>query len=202
MDIILAQLPYLFYGSAFILGIMHGSDPGHGWILAASMGHQKNRIRTFLASTTITVGHFISSIVVVMLIWLLKESVIGYFSYVDIIAGFMLIAIGAYGIYKEFNNKESELNATSLTELFKYSLILGFAHEEEVALASMILLGSNPLLLATVYGSAVYLAILFWAFLTSEIIIMSGERGYKLAETLSRSTPLILIALGLSVIFL
>ena len=196
------ELPYLYYNGALILGLLHGSDPSHGWVLAITLKSRRGRLGVVLASAVIACGHLLSSVAVVIAIWMFKTVVLDYFRYIDLLAGGLLIAIGLYSIYRELKEHEhSRLDALSLKELFKYSLILGFAHEEEVALASMILLGANPIALALIYSGAVYVSISTWALALAEVISMGGrKRGYRLAESLSRLAPVILIAIGIYVV--
>jgi len=197
-------LLYLAYTSAIILGLLHGSDPGHGWPLSALQSIDKKRSywKAIFMTTILASGHFISTLFVVILVWFLGSFSGIYLGYLQIGAASLLLLFGLLGLYRgirkhdnkgSFNSKLNELDALSI---FRYSLLLGFAHEEEIALAAIILLGANPLLLAFGYALAVYASMLFWTI--ASVYLLTARRGIaeKIHGKMHILSPLALCLIG------
>lgn len=191
---------YLTYWTAVALGLLHGSDPGHGWLLppAHSVGSRRPHARTLYLTWVLATGHFVSTLAVVTLVWALGSVAAGYVEYISAGAGALLVLMGGLGLYKWFKRGEGSAGpgpGLGAAGLFKYSLVLGFAHEEEVALATMILLGADPLALALSYSAAVYASMSAWALATLRVLRVRG-----VAEAVGRRvhalSSLFLVAVG------
>jgi len=203
---------YLAYTSAIILGLLHGSDPGHGWPLSAlhSIDKGKSYTRAVTMTSILAAGHFVSTLFVVSLVWLLGSIAEAYLEYLQLGAGILLFLIGLTGLYRglssrsrhgnDHNSNYAIISSGGAWSLFKYALLLGFAHEEEIALAAIILLGAHPLLLALGYSLAVYTSMLLWTI--ASVYILMSKRG--LAEAIHSKlhilSPLALTLIGLYIL--
>ncbi len=194
---------YLAYSTAAVMGLIHGSDPGHGWPLSAVHGSRTTVSRAVALTSILAVGHFISTLAVVAAVWLLGSAAPGYLEYLRLAAGAALIAIGLLGLYKAARSHEEHhhhIHAETPWEMFKYALLLGFAHEEEVALAAIILLGAHPLLLALTYSLAVYASMVAWTLASIYVIRRSSRIEEALHSRIHLLSPLILVAVGVYVL--
>ena len=158
-------------------------------------------------TTILAIGHFLSTLAVVAAVWLLGTAASGYLAYIKLGAGVLLLALAAKsfvealregGHSREGGVEEGGFNG--VWEAFKYALLLGFAHEEEVALSAIVLAGANPLLLSLAYGAAVYTSMTVWTLAT----LMFVSRVGRVEEALHRAshvlTPLILAAIGILIL--
>ena len=194
---------YLAYSTAAVMGLIHGSDPGHGWPLSAVHGSRTTVSRAVALTSILAVGHFISTLMVVAVVWLIGSAASGYLEYLRLAAGVALIAIGVLGLYRAARSSgghHHHIHAGSPWEMFKYALLLGFAHEEEVALAAIILLGAHPLLLALTYSLAVYASMVAWTLASIYVIRRSSRIEEALHSRIHLLSPLILVAVGVYVL--
>jgi hypothetical protein len=85
------------YAAVTTIGLVHGSEPGHGWPVAAAYAlDREHRLASgLLASVVIGVGHLVSSIAVVAAFLLVAEWVgVADLGWVRYVAGVLLIALG------------------------------------------------------------------------------------------------------------
>jgi ABC-type nickel/cobalt efflux system permease component RcnA len=197
---------YLSYPAAAAMGLLHGSDPGHGWPLAVAHASRRGGAPRALAYTTVlAAGHFISTVVVVTAVWALGRAAVGLLDYLRLGAGALLVAVGVYELYRAASTHShghhgEEAQLPGLWDMFKYALLLGFAHEEEIALSAIVLLGAHPLLLSAVYGLSVYLAMAAWTLAALAALQRLGALEDRLHRYLHLASPLILVAVGLYVL--
>ena len=198
-----ANLPYLVWTTAAVMGVIHASDPGHGWLLAALMAAGRGFSRALAYTTILAFGHFVSTLVVVGAVWILGRAIEPAIIYLQLAAGGGLLVFGLKGLaeYVWRGGGEDREAFTDIKDVFKYAFLLGFAHEEEVALAAIVLLGANPLLLSVVYSLSVYAAMLFWTAVS--FTALSRVEGLKTAiERISHLlSALILVAIGSYVLY-
>ncbi len=195
---------YLAYPTAALMGLIHGSDPGHGWVLsvlyAARTGGGVYRALAF--TTILAAGHFVSTLAVVAAVWLVGAAASAYLAYLKLAAGALLVALAARSLASALRAGAHRHHAdhgegfNGAWEAFRYALLLGFAHEEEVALSAIVLAGANPLLLSLVYGGAVYASMMAWTAITA----LAVSRVERLEEALHSAshllTPLVIAAIG------
>ncbi|MEB3780133.1 MAG: hypothetical protein GSR85_07880 [Desulfurococcales archaeon] len=200
---------YLAYVSAIMLGLLHGSDPGHGWPLSAlySVDKDKSYRRAVATTSILAVGHFISTLFVVSLVWMLGSIAEAYLEYIQLGAGMLLLSTGLIGLYRgisksnhDHNHHDPAVNNRDTWSLFKYSLLLGFVHEEEIALAAIILLGAHPLLLALGYSLAVYASMLFWTITSVYMLTLKEGLAKAIHTRLHILSPLALTLIGIYIL--
>ncbi len=196
---------YLAYPAAVVMGLVHGSDPGHGWPLSVVYATRtRGGVKRAVAYTSIlAVGHFISTLAVVFVIWFLGSSAGVYLEYLKLGAGVLLLLLAAKAflglrghMHGHDHHNGHELADGGLWEAFKYALILGFAHEEEVALSAIVLLGAHPLLLSLAYGLSVYASMVAWTLASLYLLSNRPELQERLHGVFHVATPLFLAIIG------
>ena len=194
---------YLTYGGALTLGFLHGSDPGHGWLLAVlySLSSPGRGLSSSLAYVSVlAVGHMVSSLVVVLGVWALGVALVEWVSVMSVAASALLVLVGAWGAFRALRERgEAPPAPPGLREAVKYSLLLGFAHEEEVALAAIVLAGTNPLALGLAYSASVYASMAVWTA-ASRALVARLDRVRSLLESwagLASSAAMMLIGAAL-----
>jgi len=91
---------------ATVLGLTHGLAPGHGWAIAASYALDKPNKWFYGAASSLIlgIGHLISSIaMVVVYFWALSYFDLTQISWMNYVAGVLLIALG---IWQYFNGHD------------------------------------------------------------------------------------------------
>jgi ABC-type nickel/cobalt efflux system permease component RcnA len=192
------------YTSAAALGVLHGSDPSHGWPLALTFAAKRgSALSGLLASLVLALGHLASSIAVVAAIWLLGRIVISYLHVVQLIAGALLLLIGVRSLLRLVRRARHEVHVhpTSLKALAHYAILLGFAHEEELALAAIVLLGVNPLALAIVYSASVLVAMMVWTILGMLVAKLTARRLEGVEKVIDLASSALLLLIGCYVVF-
>ncbi|MCE4602799.1 MAG: hypothetical protein F7C08_03045 [Desulfurococcales archaeon] len=195
---------YLAYPAAVAMGLIHGSDPGHGWPLSVAYAlRTESGLRKAVTYTSIlAIGHFISTLAVVFAVWLLGSSAGVYLEYLKLGAGALLLLLAAkafIGLRSHSHSHDYSEHGpagSGLWEAFKYALLLGFAHEEEVALSAIVLLGAHPLLLSLAYGASVYASMIAWTL--ASLYLLNHRPGIRerLHDVLHIATPLFLAIVG------
>jgi ABC-type nickel/cobalt efflux system permease component RcnA len=87
------------FAGAILLGFVHGAEPGHGWPIAATYALDRRRkwLHGLLAGTLIGVGHLVSSLAVVAVIFLAKAGFgLEHLGWIRYPAGLLLIALGIH----------------------------------------------------------------------------------------------------------
>lgn len=207
-----AESLYAAYTSVAVMGLLHGSDPSHGWPLSVlyTLRSGGGTGRALLLTLVLATGHFVSTIAIVVAAWLLGEALASYLAYLQLGAGLALIVLGSRGVVELLAKKGAHSHghgheikdsnpSGSALDLFKYALILGFAHEEEVALAAIVLLGVNPLMLSLLYVVSVYVSMLSW---TLASIYVAQRKGVseRFHSRLHLMTSIVLLAVGAYII--
>ena len=199
------EAPWLSYGGAVVLGLLHGSDPGHGWPVAAlrARGSGGGMGRLLLYVGILSVGHYASTLLVVGLVWLLGRAASGFLWLLQAGAGVLLVALGARLLYALLRgggggHDHGLSPEAGALEMARYAALLGLAHEEEVALAAIVLLGADPLLLSIAYGASVAVAMTLWGLAAYAALGLAKERlGDKLEPLLDAGSGLLLLAIGI-----
>lgn len=195
---------WLGYGGALILGLIHGSDPGHGWPIAVLKARSAGGVsRMLLYVWTLAAGHLASTVVVVGAVWLVGRAVEGVLAYLQLGAGVLLVVMGLRALLGLAGNGGHGLRAESgVLDMARYALVLGFAHEEELVLATIVLLGANPLLLSIAYGASVALAMTLWSLAVYSFIGAVSERlQARLEGLLEALTGVMLLAVGITAVW-
>ena len=196
---------YLAYSSVALMGLFHGSDPTHGWPLSAlyALKGGGSALRALFYTLIIASGHFVSTIAVIVAAWILGETISAHLAYMQMAAGSLLLLLGLNGLREAFTSSRGHERhaptSPSVLGLFKYSLLLGFAHEEEAALAAIVLLGANPVVLSLLYLACVYASMSLWT-LASLYFTRKAAVGERFYARLHYLTSLILIFVGSYVI--
>ncbi len=196
---------YVAYSSVALMGLFHGSDPTHGWPLSVlhALRSGGGAPKALLLTLVLALGHFLSTIAVIAAAWLLGEALAAYLLYIQLAAGLLLLLLGLNGLREAFlgsgEHGHEEPSSYSVLGLFKYSLLLGFAHEEEVALAAIVLLGVNPIVLSLLYLACVYAAMSLWT-LVSLYFTRKASIGKRFYARLHYFTSLMLVFVGSYVI--
>jgi ABC-type nickel/cobalt efflux system permease component RcnA len=205
-----AESLYAAYTSVAVMGLLHGSDPSHGWPLSAiyTLKTGGGARRAVFLTLVLATGHFVSTIAIVAAAWVLGEALSSYIVYLQLGAGTALLVLGARRVRealageKHGHGRPEEASgspAASAASLFKYALILGFAHEEEVALAAIVLLGVNPLILSLLYVASVYGSMVSW---TLASVYAARRRGLseRFHSRLHAMTSIVILLVGAYVI--
>jgi hypothetical protein len=97
------------FGSALLLGLLHGAEPGHGWPIAATYALDRDHkwFHGLAASVLLGLGHLVSSLAVVALFFFAKSALalerlnepytvgpVAIGGPVGIVAGLLLIGLG------------------------------------------------------------------------------------------------------------
>lgn len=198
---------YLAYPTAVLIGLVHGSDPGHGWVLSVLYsGRVGGGLRGALFFTTIlAAGHFVSAVAVVAAVWIVGSAASEYLVYLKIAAGALLLALASKSLFESVKGgvihdrgdvEPGERRFAGAREAFKYALILGFAHEEEIALSAIVLAGADPLLLSLAYGAAVYASMMAWTMVTTLAVSRVERLKVALHSVSHLLTPIMLALIG------
>lgn len=98
---------------ASALGLTHGLAPGHGWAIAASYALDKQNKWFYGATSSLIlgIGHLISSIaMVVVYFWALSYFDLTQISWMNYVAGALLIALGIWQYFNGHNHTASNHN--------------------------------------------------------------------------------------------
>ncbi|MCE4611778.1 MAG: hypothetical protein F7B17_07410 [Desulfurococcales archaeon] len=200
---------YLAYPTAVVMGLIHGSDPGHGWIVSAlySLRSSGGVTRALVFTTILALGHFLSTLVVVGAVWILGTLASEYLAYIKFAAGALLLILATGELLEALregrhvhNGEDSGKHFSGIWEAFRYAVLLGFAHEEEVALSAIVLAGANPLLLSVAYGAAVYVSMAAWTLATIALVSRAGRIEEALHSVSHILTPLIVAVIGVFIL--
>lgn len=160
MDEILA----VYLGAATI-GLLHGVEPGHGWPVAAVYAVNRNRryLSGLVTAGILSAAHLISSLAVVLVFLFLRPH-LGFLSgsTLSAISGTLLLFFAIHmwrSSAHSHRHPEDEKTPVSLWQMATFAFILGFVHEEEIALLTLCLAGINCLALMLTYATAVTVAI-------------------------------------------
>ena len=201
----LFQLASVAVPAAVTMGLIHGTEPGHGWLLAVLHSLEKGGIsRALLYTTILAVGHFSSTVLVVGGVWILKSTLEQYLLVLQVASGVMLLALGARMALKYLRERRKGAHehghagpkSWEPREMFKYAFLLGLAHEEEVALAGFILVGANPAVLALAYSIAVYAAMAAWTVASFYLITRFSSIEHVLERNVHILSAVILMGVG------
>ncbi len=196
-------LDYTAYPSAAALGLLHGSDPSHGWPLAVAYGASRGSLAAAIAAALVLAAcHLASAVAVVAAVWVLGGFWEGLSRALAAAAGAALVVLGARALAAPQRGEGRGAPARpDLRGLARYGLALGFAHEEDVALAAIVLAGADPLILSAAYsasvaGSMAALSAAGWLAAASA----PGGLREALARALDRATGALLVLIGASVL--
>ncbi|MCA1572212.1 MAG: hypothetical protein LC798_18265, partial [Chloroflexi bacterium] len=203
------------YAAAAAMGLLHGIDPGHGWPVAAAyaLGRRRTWSTGAAAGAILGVGHLLSSFAVVagfelLARWVdLRES-----GWIATLAGFLLIGLGAvqwirakrhhhaHAAQREGSGDGSRsvpaASGESLWVLAAFAFLLGFAHEEEIAILALCAgRGSCWAVMAT-YALTVAGLILGLTLLSIAVLDRFRARIDPWHERLPRMSAAILIVMG------
>ncbi len=191
---------HLLLGVA-VVGFTHGLEPGHGWPLSVvySLGRRNPYLHGIISSLIISGFHFLSTIVVVGAFLILHsfipfpEDLLGY------VAAATLIILGIY-IFRKHEHHEEEYEAVSLRQIAYLAFIIGFAHEEEFMLISLILTGVDPLILVLVYSLAVTASITGVTLLGIKTYEYVKERVEDIEHIIGKIAGGSMVLMGLSIL--
>lgn len=211
------------YLGAMSTGLLHGLEPGHGWPLTVRESVKQPRPLRFgaAASLLLSAGHFISTLVVVMLFFV----VAGWLGLLErplfAVGGALLIAVGVYPSaakgarrwvhrkrhegtgegHDDHNHQRQDAEGNSMRStmsgIFLAALVLGFVHEEEFALIGFVAAGANALVVGLLYGISVTAAIVG---ATSFAILLATKRKGGMDErrlkAIGHMSSAVMIAIG------
>ena len=182
-----------------VVGFIHGLEPGHGWVPAALLSLRSNRryLKGVMSATIISVGHFLSSIVVVIL-YLATAHIIDFglpvFRYVAAAILFILSARFLTERVEEHGELRDDL---SLKGIVLFAVVLGFAHEENFMMLALIIGGVEPLLLISVYALSITISLTFLTLMAIKTYSIVEHRIKKVSKYTPKITGLILALLGI-----
>jgi len=183
------------------MGLLHGLEPGHGWLVAALLALKRPRPIQygFLAAAIISLAHLVSSFAVIPLYY-------GIRWFVDLSAPiFRYVAAGtlaylAYRLYTESPHGHGHGHAKperGLWGLTLYAFALGFAHEEEFALLAFLVGGANPWWLITGYALAVSVSVLTLTCIAIKAYTLAHEWIHRYESYIPKVSAAILLVFAL-----
>ena len=206
---------YAIFAGAIGLGLLHGVEPGHGWLLATA--YAMGRARPFAvglgASIILGVGHLASSIAVVLVFFAFKEWFeLGELWWMNTAAGALLIGLGLWELRHrhghghdhhrhghpghEHGEPHQRNGGNGLWRIAGAAFVLGFAHQEEFEIIGLCAGSEFCLEIMVVYALAVILAIV-----ALTLLMIAGYRRLEgrlehVARHLPKFSGAILIAMG------
>ncbi len=197
------------YVTAVTIGALHGTEPGHGWPVAAAyaMGRRRPWFEGTLAGLLIGGAHLVSSLAVVALFALLDRWVdLTDSAWIGPVAGAVLIAMGIVqwrrGAHSHIDSGgHGERNAGARDGLWgiaAFAFVLGFAHEEEFAIVALCAGRASCWGVMGAYALTVAAAILALTLLSIAALGKLGERLEGWHHALPRISAAILIAMGIA----
>jgi ABC-type nickel/cobalt efflux system permease component RcnA len=191
------------------MGLFHGLEPGHAWPVAGVYAlNQRRKWLTGLAGgLLLSIAHILASSALV-LVFILVSTQIDLSPFTTLIragAGVLLLYLG-YRLYTHGHDhdegfafdadaddvSQSALSAfqvgenNSLLGLAGFAFLVGFAHEEQLALLSFCAGAGNCLTLVLVYGVAVTVSITTMVLLT----VLAYNRVQGRVENVDEYLPL------------
>jgi len=199
------------YVTAVTIGALHGTEPGHGWPVAAAyaLGRRRPWFEGTLAGLLIGGAHLVSSLAVVALFALLDRWVdLTDTAWVGPTAGAVLIAMGivqwrrgghSHGDSDGHRQRNAEARAgKGLWGIAAFAFLLGFAHEEEFAIVALCAGRATCWGVMGAYALTVAAAILSLTLLSIAAFGTLGERVEGWHHPLQRISAAILIAMGIA----
>ena len=182
---------------AFI-GLIHGLEPGHGWVPAAALSLRGERryLRGLAASLIISAGHFLSSLLVVALYLAAAVFIDLQSPLFRYLAAALLIALAVRFLTERIEEDGESPRAVSLRGVVLLAVALGFAHEEEFMILGFMMGGVEPLLLLVVYSLSVTLSITSLTLLAIRTYSIVERRVKGVARYAPRITGVVLAAMG------
>jgi len=183
------------------MGLLHGLEPGHGWLVAALLALRRPRPFHYglLAAVMISFAHFVSSVVVVPVYfglgWLVDFS-LPIFRFLA--AGILTyLAYRMYTEHPEPHRHGQPSQDYGIWGLAVYAFALGFAHEEEFALLAFLVAGVNPWWLVTAYALAVTASLIALTTIAIKAYDFSYERIHRYEPYLPKVSAAILLIFAL-----
>lgn len=183
------------------MGLLHGLEPGHGWLVAALLALKQPRPIQYglLAAAIISLAHLVSSFALIPVYF-------GIRWFVDLSAPiFRYLAAGtlaylAYRLYTESPHGHGHGHAKperGLWGLTLYAFALGFAHEEEFALLAFLVGGANPWWLITGYALAVSVSVLTLTCIAITAYTLAHEWIHRYESYIPKVSAAILLVFAL-----
>ncbi|HET6638714.1 MAG TPA: hypothetical protein VFH82_08040 [Gemmatimonadota bacterium] len=197
------------YVTAVTIGALHGTEPGHGWPVAAAyaLGRRRPWFEGTLAGLLIGGAHLVSSFAVVALFALLDRWVdLTDTAWVGPIAGAVLIVMGVVQWRRgghshadsDGNGQRDARGRDGLWGIAAFAFVLGFAHEEEFAIVALCAGRASCWGVMGAYALTVGAAILALTLLSIAALGRLGERVERWHHALPRISAAILIAMGIA----
>ncbi len=182
-----------------VVGLIHGLEPGHGWVPAAALSlHGESRyLRGLAAALIISAGHFLSSLIIVV-IYLAASAFLDLstpiFRY---LAAAILIVLSIRFLTERAGGDDVRVRDVSLRGIALLAIILGFAHEEEFMILAFIIGGVEPIPLIIIYSLAVTISITSLTLLAIRAFDVIERKIKGLARYMPRITGAVLALMAI-----
>lgn len=191
------------YLSVAGIGLMHGLEPGHGWPVAALYAAQRKPawVWGLWSALVISVFHFLSSLAVVAVYFLMKEAVDFSAPWIRYLAAGALLFL-AFRMWNEkgAHGDAQQPSVRSMWGIALFAFFLGFAHEEEFALLALAVGGANPWILMCVYALAVTGSLVVITLLAVYLYTPGEWYMRRITPFLPKITALALVLLAILVL--
>lgn len=197
------------YTSAVSLGLLHGMEPAHGWLVAAAFAlrHPQRWWYGFWAAVILGLAHLTSSFVVVGLFVTADHFFdVGSSRWLHLVAGGLLLWMAVHQWLSQHHDSHNEDSAAktgrrSLVGLVGFAFVLGFAHQEEFAIIALAIGRANPWLVMAAYALAVAMSLVVLTMLSIYTLNRLEDRIHRLDYVLPKASAVILGIMGLAYVF-